>query len=168
VKEIMERKIKVYEKLKYMGINYEIIEHPAVYTIEEMDNLGITIKAEICKNLFVRDAKGKRHYLIVLDKNKKANLTNLASQIGSTKLSFASEKRLDKYLGLEKGAVSPLGVINDINKEVEVIFDKDLIGKDSLGVHPNDNTATVVLSYDDLKKVIEDNGNKIKFVNILF
>ena len=162
----MEAKQKVYEKLDAMSINYEIINHPAVYTIEEMDNLGITAKADICKNLFVRDAKGKKHYLIVLCKDKRADLSNLASQIGSTKLSFASDERLDKYLGLKKGAVSPLGIINDTNKDVEVVFDKDLVGKENLGVHPNDNTATVVLSYDDLERVVSENGNRIKYVDL--
>ena len=88
----MEAQKKVYDKLNSMGIKYDIIEHPAVYTIEDMENLGITDKAEVCKNLFVRDAKGKKHYLIVLQKDKRANLANIAEQIGSTKLSFASEK----------------------------------------------------------------------------
>lgn len=162
----MEEKQKVYDRLNNMGIKYEIINHPAVFTIEEMDNLGITIKAEICKNLFVRDAKGKKHYLIVLSKDKKANLAGLAEQIGSTKLSFASDERLWKYLGLTKGAVSPLGIINDVNQDVIVVIDKELIGIENLGVHPNDNTATVVLKYEDLKQIITENGNNIVFVNI--
>lgn len=162
----MEAQQKVYEKLDAMGIKYEIINHPAVYTIEEMDNLGITMKAEVCKNLFVRDAKGKKHYLVVLSKDKRADLASIAAQIGSTKLSFASDERLDKYLGLKKGAVSPLGIMNDAAHEVEVVFDKDLVDKENLGVHPNDNTATVVLSYEDLNRVVSENGNKITFVNI--
>ena len=162
----MKVKQKVYDKLTDMGIKYDIIEHPPVYTIEEMEKLDITDKAEVCKNLFVRDAKGKKHFLIVLSKDKKADLARLAAQISSTKLSFASDERLDKYLGLKKGAVSPLGIINDTGKAVEVVFDKELIGKTNLGVHPNDNTATVVLSYDDLKKVITDNGNRIIYVNV--
>ena len=149
-----------------MGVKYEIINHPAVYTIEEMDNLGISKKAEVCKNLFVRDAKGKKHYLIVLCKDKKANLAELANQIGSTKLSFASSERLDKYLGLKKGAVSPLGIINNFTKDVIVVFDKDLVGKENLGVHPNDNTTTVVITFNDLNKVITENGNIVKYVNI--
>lgn len=162
----MEEKQKVYDKLNSISIKYEIINHPAVYTIDEMDNLGISEKAEVCKNLFVRDAKGKKHYLIVLCKDKKANLADLAEQIGSTKLSFASDERLDKYLGLKKGAVSPLGIINNDTKDVVVVFDKDLIGKENLGVHPNDNTATVIMSYDDLDRIIKENGNAVKFVNI--
>ncbi|MCQ1530173.1 prolyl-tRNA synthetase associated domain-containing protein [Lutispora saccharofermentans] len=162
----MEAQQKVYEKLTAMGIKYEVINHPAVYTIEEMENLGITDKVEVCKNLFVRDAKGKKHYLIILRNDKRADLSNIAAQIGSTKLSFASEERLERYLRLKKGAVSPLGIINDAAHEVEVVFDKDLVGKANLGVHPNDNTATVVLSYEDLKRVVFENGNEITFVNI--
>lgn len=162
----MEAKEKVYEKLNSMGIKYEIIDHPPVYTIEEMDDLGITMKADICKNLFVRDAKGKKHYIVVLSKEKRADLSNIAAQIMSTKLSFGSEERLDKYLGLKKGAVSPLGIINDANKEVEVVFDKDLIGKENLGVHPNDNSSTVILSYEDLKRFVMENGNRIHYVSI--
>ncbi|NLN48681.1 MAG: prolyl-tRNA synthetase associated domain-containing protein [Clostridiales bacterium] len=162
----MEEKEKVYEKLNTMGVKYEIINHPAVYTIEELDNLGISKKAEVCKNLFVRDAKGKKHYLIVLCKDKKANLAELANQIGSTKLSFASSERLDKYLGLKKGAVSPLGIINNFTKDVIVVFDKDLVGKENLGVHPNDNTTTVVITFNDLNRVITENGNIVKYVNI--
>lgn len=162
----MEEKQKVYEKLNELGIKYEIIDHPAVFTIEEMDNLGITEKADICKNLFVRDEKGKKHYLIVLSKEKRADLKNIASQIKSTKLSFVSDERLEKHLKLRQGSVGPLGVINDTEKNVQVVFDKDLVGKTNLGVHPNDNTATVVLSFDDLKKVVTGNGNSILYVKI--
>lgn len=162
----MEEKQKVYEKLNELGVKYEIIEHPAVFTIEEMDNLEIADKADICKNLFVRDEKGKKHYLIVLAKEKRADLKNIASQIKSTKLSFASDERLEKHLKLKQGSVSPLGVINDTEKNVQVVFDKDLVDKTNLGVHPNDNTATVVLSFDDLKKVVTQNGNTILYVKI--
>ncbi|GAB6180919.1 hypothetical protein JCM14036_22380 [Desulfotomaculum defluvii] len=81
-------------------------------------------------------------------------------------MSFASEGRLFKYLHLHKGEVTPLGIINDNEAFVEVVFDNDLVGKNKLGVHPNVNTATVWISFDDLKKIIEQNGNKIYFVTI--
>jgi Uncharacterized conserved protein len=157
---------KVFERLTELNIKYEVMNHPAVFTIQEMDDLGISKQGDVCKNLFLRDDKGKRHFLIVLDKDKKADLKNIQKQLGSTKLSFASAERLDKYLKLEKGEVTPLGVINDIDASVEVVFDNDLIGKTKLGVHPNDNTATVWISFEDLKKVIEQNENKIKYVTI--
>ena len=119
-------------KLDALGIAYEKIDHPAVYTIDEMDNLDITFKCNVVKNLFLRDAKGKRHFLVVLDKDKKADLAGIRGQLGCSKLSFASEDRLMKHLQLTKG----------------------------------DNTATVVLSYEDLVKCIESNGNSIVLLNI--
>lgn len=157
---------KVFEKLNELNIKYEVVNHPAVFTIEEMDNLGITFQGDVCKNLFLRDEKGKRHFLVVLDKDKKADLKNIQKQLGSTRLSFASAERLDKYLKLQKGEVTPLGVINDTDASVEVAFDNDLLGRTRLGVHPNDNTATVWISFEDLIKVVEQNGNKITYVTI--
>ncbi|MBI6871285.1 prolyl-tRNA synthetase associated domain-containing protein [Clostridium aciditolerans] len=162
----MSAQEKVFEKLNELNIKYEVMNHPAVFTIEEMDALNITEQGDVCKNLFLRDEKGKRHFLVVLDKDKKADLKDIQKQLGSTRLSFASAERLDKYLKLQKGEVTPLGVINDEEGSVEVVFDNDLIGKTKLGVHPNDNTATVWISFEDLKKVIDHNGNKIKYLNI--
>jgi len=162
----MDKIQKVLRKLDELNINYEIIRHKAVFTIEEVNELKELEKYEVVKNLFLRDDRGTEHYLVVMMKNKKADLRELRAQIKSRHLSFASEKRLEKYLGLEKGSVSPLGIINDTEAQVKIIFDKDLIGKENIGVHPNDNTATVVISFDDLKKVIEDNGNEIIYVKL--
>ena len=157
---------QIFRELEELDIVYEVIYHPAVFTIEDMDELGISGKGDIVKNLFLRDAKGKKHYLVVLKKDKKADLKSLRTQLGSTALSFASEERLEKYLGLSRGAVTPLGIVNDISCAVEVVFDKDLIGNERLGVHPNENTATVFLSFSSLIRIIEKNGNKIHFVEV--
>jgi len=162
----MDIKEKVYQKLDELAIKYETMDHDAVYTMEEMDNLGITAKGDVCKNLFLRDEKGRRHFLVILQKDKTVDLKKIQGQIGSTRLSFGSDKRLDKYLKLEKGGVSPLGIINDEEASVEVVFDKDLVGKEKLGVHPNTNTATVWIAFNDLKSLIEKNGNDIIYVQI--
>lgn len=162
----MDQKMKVYQKLKELKIEYSLTEHEAVYTIEEMDKLGISWEGDVVKNLFLRDAKGKRHFLIVLDKDKKADLEGIREQLASTALSFASEERLNKYLQLTKGAVSPLGILNDTDCMVEVYFDKDLVGREKLGVHPNDNTATLWISFDNLKRIIEATGHMIKYISI--
>ena len=81
------------------------------------------------KNLFLRDAKGKRHFLVVLDKDKRADLKALQEQLSCSKLSFASEERLKKHLGLSRGSVTPLGILNDAQGMVELVFDRDLIGR---------------------------------------
>lgn len=159
-------KEKVLQVLNDLNIEYKLINHPAAFTVEEMDNLNIIQYGDGCKNLFLRDAKSKRFFLLVLNKDKKADLRSIQNQLGCTRLSFASEERLFKYLHLHKGEVTPLGIINDHDAFVEVVFDKDLMGKNKLGVHPNVNTATIWISFDDLKKIIEQNGNTIHFVTI--
>ena len=157
---------QVFARLEELGIPYEVIEHPAVFTIEEMQQLGVTRKGTVCKNLFLRDAKGKRHFLVVLPGEKRADLGRIAELLGSSRLSFASAERLQNYLGLHQGEVTPMGVLNDTGAQVEVAFDRELIGNPRLGVHPNDNTATVWLSYDDVRRVVAENGNRIHEIAI--
>ena len=160
-------KEKVLNKLDELNISYKEVEHTPVYTIEEMDALGnIFENAKICKNLFVRDQKGKRHFLVVLPEEKRAPLADIATKIECTKLSFASPERLMKYLKLEPGAVTPLSVINDETNEVEVVFDEDLKKEELLGVHPCVNTAIILLTPDDLEKYIVSNNNKLKYIKI--
>ncbi len=157
---------QVFKVLNALNIDYQLINHPAAFTVEDMDKMDMNRYGDGCKNLFLRDDKGKRHFLVVLHKDKNADLKSIQEQLGCTRLGFASEERLFKYLHLRKGEVTPLGIINDADASVEVVVDKDLVGKNKLGVHPNDNTATVWLSFDALKKIIEQNGNKIHFVTI--
>ena len=158
---------KVLEKLKEINITYKLVEHTPVYTIEEMDALGeIFDNAKICKNLFLRDQKGKRHFLIVVPEEKRVPLSEIPEKIGSTRLSFASEERLMKYLKLTPGSVTPLAVINDEENEVEVFLDEDLKKEKLLGVHPCENTSTVIITVKDLEKYIESCNNKYKYINL--
>ena len=136
-------------RLDALGVAYELTEHPAVFTIDEMEQLGLTGGGTVCKNLFLRDAKGRRHFLVVIPGDCRADLKSIETQLGSTRLSFASAERLQRYLGLIGGEVTPLGIINDPDAAVEVVFDRSLEGNPRVGVHPNDNTATVWLAFDD-------------------
>ena len=153
--------------LRYLdeqGIAYEKMEHKAVFTMEEMDEAGISDKGGVAKNLFLRDGKGRNHFLVVVPEAKRVNLSDLSAQLNASKLSFASADRLEKYLGVVQGAVSPLGILNDESHVVEVVFDRDLCHAKKVGIHPNDNTATVWLSFKDLKKIIEKQGNPISYI----
>ena len=153
--------------LRYLdeqGIVYEKMEHKAVFTMEEMDEAGISDKGGVAKNLFLRDGKGRNHFLVVVPEAKRVNLSDLSAQLNASKLSFASADRLEKYLGVVQGAVSPLGILNDESHVVEVVFDRDLCHAKKVGIHPNDNTATVWLSFKDLKKIIEKQGNPISYI----
>lgn len=157
---------KVLHCLDEMNIQYEVMYHPAVFTMDEMNTLGIFTKGVVPKNLFLRDAKGHRHFLITLAGHKKVDMISLQNIIGSSRLSFASDERLHKYLGLSKGMVSPLGVLNDDETSVEVFFDSELKDLTVVGVHPNDNTATVWLSFNDLYNVVSEHGNTVTIIDI--
>lgn len=148
------QKQRVYDALEQLKIKYEVVEHEPVHTMEDMDRLGLPQKGTLCKNLFLRDAKGKRHFLVTCDEKKTVALKTLGRQLGAGNLSFASEDRLEKYLGLKQGSVSPFGLMNDTEHAVEFFIDKDLSRCKSLGIHPLENTATVFLSFKDLDKFL--------------
>lgn len=160
------KKQDIYNILKEMNIDYSVTEHKPVYTIEEMNDLGMENIDHVIKNLFIRDDKKKNYYLVLVQKDKTVNLNKLKETINSRRLSFASEEDLEKYLGLKKGAVSPLGIVNDENKFVKVIIDRDIRNLEFIGVHPMENTATVWINVEDLQKLIKSNGNFVNFVSM--
>lgn len=156
----------VIEALNEMGIDYRQVSHEAVYTIEEMADIPLEKGEVIAKNLFVRDARGKNHFLLCLPGDKQVNLKEIRTKIGSTALSFASEDRLQTHLGLEKGAVTPFGVINNSDNKVKVYLDKELEGATAIGFHPNDNTATLFLSLADVADFIKAQGNSVSVLSL--
>jgi Ala-tRNA(Pro) deacylase len=159
-----EKEQKVYETLNKLDISYIRHEHPPVFTVEEAEQHWENITGAHCKNLFLRNKKGNRHYLVVLDSSKRADLKALERQLGEDRLSFASPERMMRYLGLEVGAVSPFGLINDTQKEVQVIIDQDLKEADSINFHPNVNTATIGLSFSDFERFLSFCGQPIRFL----
>lgn len=161
---IDEKEQRLYDILESLKIEYVRYEHKAVYTVEEADKLKINIKGKLCKNLFLKNSKGDTHYLFVLEETKRADLKLLSKQIGSSRLSFASEERLAKYLDLKKGAVTPFGIINDKESSVIILIDKDLVGDHLVNFHPNVNTATIGVLYEDFEKFIKWHGNKFIYV----
>src|SRR2546423_12661430 len=142
----------VVARLTELGIPFTRHEHPPVATVEEASAHWAGIDATHCKNLFLRNQKGTRHYLVVLTASKKADLRAVANQIGDGKLSFASPERLMTHLGLTPGSVSPFGLINDREHAVRVVVDRDFQSSSRLAFHPNINTATVTIAAADFKK----------------
>lgn len=157
---------EVIDLLNEKNIPFELIEHEAVYTMEDMEKLGLTEKGIVCKNLFVRDQKGKTHIVISVPHEKVVKLDDIGKKLGCGKLSFASEERLEKYLKLAQGYVSPFGFINDETKSVIFAFDKELINKEKVGFHPNTNKATIFLKFNDLKKLIEQHDNDVIMIRL--
>ena len=154
-----EREKKVYEVLEKLSIEYEKREHPPVFTCEEAEIYAGDLKGVHTKNLFLRNKKGNKHYLVVMKEEKTLNAKEFGERIGDKNLSFASEERMMKYLGLTPGSVSIFGIINDVDNNVKVYIDKDIMSEEFINSHPNVNTATLVYKVSDLKKFLDNSGN---------
>ena len=158
---------KVYQVLKDLDIPYAYYEHPPAPTIEiamqHWKDIGYSTH---CKNLFFRNHKGNRHYLVLLHYAQNLAIRDLEQRLKQGKISFASQKRMTKYLGLEAGSVSPFGLVNDTEKHVCLFIDKTLKQSKYLSFHPNDNRATVVVSFNDFIKFLDYRGNTYEFIQL--
>jgi Ala-tRNA(Pro) deacylase len=148
----------VVERLEALGITFERYEHPPIATAAEGDEHWSAIDAAHCKNLFLRNQKGDRHYLVIIEHTKRADLRHVANQIGDGKLSFASPERLMKYLAVTPGSVSPYALIHDRERHVRLFIDRDLKTAERISFHPNMNTATIVTRLSDFVRFLESCG----------
>lgn len=158
--------VELYELLGKLGIRYEYHEHPPVATIEAAIEHWKDYNAGRCKNIFFRNHKGDRHYLVILEHLQQLNIHDLEKRLQQGKLSFASDKRLKDHLGLEPGSVSPFGLINDKTRNVHLFIDENLRKFERLAFHPNVNTATLVISQEDFLKFLDYTGNGFNYLNL--
>jgi len=141
--------------LKSLGIEYELVEHGAVYTIDEAENEpSLTGRTEV-KNLFIQDDKGKRQYLVMMPGRKQLNLKELAIDLGEKKIRFCSAEKVERMLGVKPGSVSLFCCLNENSHHVKVIVDTDLLKLDELGMHPIVNTATVFIDPIKINKILD-------------
>lgn len=157
---------ELYHFLDEHQISYEKFDHPAVYTVEESKRLSPAISGGKTKNLFVRDKKGKHHILLTVEQDKRVDLKKVSEFIGYGRLSFCSSDRLLKYLGVEPGSVSLLGVLHDMDCEVEVLIDEDLWKEQYLLCHPLVNTSTLRLGREELVKLFQLSGHPFRLLQI--
>jgi len=157
---------QVYSTLDAMGITYEVFTHPPVFTAEEAAVHWAGIDGVKVKNLFLRNKKGDRHYLVILEVSKRADLRQLARIVRDDRLSFGSPDRLQSRLGLTPGSVSPFGLIHDANHSVRVIVDEDLRSAGRLIFHPNINTASVTIEGAAFDRFLSSSGNPISWVRV--
>lgn len=160
-----EREQKVYEALAALGISYVRHEHPPVFTVEQALIHWKGIEGAHCKNLFLRNKKGNHHYLVIAEHLKKVDLQAIAKKLHDDRLSFASDERLKKYLGLSAGEVSPFGLLHDAGKEVVVIVDADLQKERFINFHPNVNTATLTIVQADFERFLAACGNPVRVLS---
>lgn len=155
-------KQEIYDYLNSRGIRYEITEHGAVYNMEDLSSVALPYPEADAKNIFVRDDKKQNYYLITVKGDTRVDLKEFRRRHGTRNLSFASADDLNTILGLIPGAVTPLGLLNDKESSVQFFLDRSFLDAPGLiGVHPNDNTATVWIKTDDLIRLIEEHGNPV-------
>lgn len=158
-------KTETYQYLTEHNIVYEVSEHKAVFNMEEAESLDLPYPECDAKNLFIRDDKKQNYYLITVKGDKRVNLKEFRKQHGLRALSFASPEELSAVMGLTPGAVTPLGILNDVERRVHFYLDKSFIGG-KIGVHPNDNTATIWVQADELMDLIKKHGNAAEFAEL--
>lgn len=146
--------------LKDEGIDFEIVEHPAVFTVTEADRLALPHRQAHAKNLFLRDEKRRNYYLVTVREDKMLDLKALRKRLGSKALSFASAGELESILGIRPGSVSALAILNDKEHTVHFCIDSEFMGG-LVAAHPMENTATLFLRTDDLIALIRQNGNDV-------
>lgn len=157
----------IYDYLDKNKIEYEITDHKAVYNMKEVAEIEVPYPEQDAKNLFVRDDKKRNYYLITVKGNKRVDLKEFRKRYETRPLSIASEEDLNTILKLIPGAVSPFGLLNDDQKKTAFCIDKDYIGGNQLiGIHPNDNTATVWIKVYDLLNIFRNNNIEIMIVDI--
>jgi Ala-tRNA(Pro) deacylase len=157
---------ELYELLEKLGIRFDYHEHPPLATIEDAKIHWKDYNSGRCKNIFFRNHKGNRHYLVILEHLRQLDIHDLEKLLHQGKLTFASDERLKKYLGVEPGSVSPFGLINDRERHVHLFIDEKLSESERLAFHPNVNTASIVVSKSDFLKFLEYTGNPYEFIKL--
>ena len=158
-------KQEILSLLDERGVSYELTEHKAVYNMAELAEVVLPYPEADAKSLFVRDDKKRGYYLITVRGDKRVDLKAFRQQNGTRPLSFASAEDLMARLGLIPGAVSPFGLLNDAERSVIFCLDREFLDASGrIGVHPNDNTATVWLAAADLLSLIQEHGSPIRLI----
>jgi len=160
----MNKRAGVLSYLNDRNIPYDLYEHPPVPTVEAALPYWKDIDATHCKNLFFRNHKGNRHYLVILDHRRQLIIRDLEQRLKQGKISFASPKRLELYLGLNAGSVSAFGIINDHENHVHLFIDAALQSSTRISFHPNENNATLVISFASFIRFLESSGNSYEFI----
>ena len=156
----------IYEFLEENEVGYERHDHEAVFTVEESKQLSPELEGASTKNLFLRDKKGSRHFLVTVQEDKQIDLKALSGKLDSSRLSFASPERLKTHLGIEPGSVSLLALVNDEIKNVEAYIDKEIWNGESILCHPLVNTSTLVINIEDMGKFLNITGHGTNLIDL--
>ena len=163
----MLNKQAIYRLLDEESIWHEITEHPAAYNMADLAAIPLPYPSADAKNLFVRDDNKRNYYLLTVRGDRRVDLREFRSRYGTKRLSFASEGDMLELLGLHPGSVTPLGLLQDETRSVQFFLDEEfLLPPGRIGVHPNDNTATVWMRTDDLLRILREHGTSVELTQL--
>lgn len=158
-------KEEIYAFLEKSSIEFEAVEHKAVFNMDELGTIELPHPEWEAKNLFVRDDKKRNYYLITVKGMKRVDLKDFRRKHGLRALSFASADDLLEIMKLTPGSVTPLGLLNDSERRVKFYLDAEFEGG-MMSVHPNDNTATVYMKAADVLRLIIEHGSEAEMAEI--
>lgn len=158
-------KAEILQYLTDKHIDFIKYEHAPIFSVEEGDKSDLPNHDKVIRNLFLCDAKKKNYYLISLFVHKQINLKELSAKIPSKRLSFAKQDAMEEMLGVKPGSVTPLAILNNTDKNILMIFDKELENQ-TIGMHPMENTATIFMKFADLYNLLLPHGNEIRIIDL--
>jgi Ala-tRNA(Pro) deacylase len=152
--------------LAHHDIRAQSFEHPPVMTVEESERLVPHLPGAKTKNLFLRDRKGARHFLVTVPHDVAVDLNSLGAGIGAGRLGFASAERLFRHLGITPGSVSLLALVNDTTHAVEFVIDRRLWNAEAVHAHPLVNSATMVIPHAELERFLAATGHSPRIIDV--
>lgn len=152
--------------LRAHGIAAERVDHPPVFTVEESERLVPLLPGTKTKNLFLRDKKGTRHFLVSVPHDLAVDLDALANSLGTSRLGLASPERLLRHLGVTPGSVSLLALVNDSAHAVEAVLDRRIFEAEAVHAHPLANDATLVIARSDLRRFLAATGHSPRVIDV--
>ena len=158
----------IYDRLEALAIPFDRVDHDHADTMEDCLLIESVLGGKICKNLFLCNRQKTKFYLLMMPGDKKFKTKELSSQIHSARLSFAGEDAMLKYLDIEPGAVSIMGLMNDKDKEVTLLIDEDVLRDEYIGCHPCVCTSSLKIRTEDLvNKFLPATGHACTTVHLV-
>ena len=165
--ERLAKEIRVYDFLDSLGIEYDRVDHEVAMTMEACEEIDKVLNAPTCKNLFLCNRQGTVFYLLLMPGDKPFKTKDLSQQINSSRLSFGSPEPMEAYLDITPGSLSVLGLMNDKEKKVNLLIDRDVVSTEWIGCHPCINTSTLRITVKDLtEKIIPAMGHAPAYVDL--
>ena len=163
----LEKEVRVYDLLDNLGVDYQRVDHEAAMTMEACAAIDEAMEATMCKNLLLCNRQCTAFYLLLLPGDKPFKTSVLSKQIGSSRLSFASGEYMERFLDITPGSLSVLGLMNDKERQVQLLIDEEVLSGEYIGCHPCINTSSLRLRTCDLmEKIIPAMGHEPRIVNL--